>query len=62
MRYKNLEFDICIRESVVDSYIINGYDTELDRELTDKELDYYDDFLRAEIEEYSLINGSRYHK
>ena len=56
-----LELAICIEESAVDSYVSHGFSITLDRELTDKELEYIGKKYEGEIQMYSYENGSINH-
>jgi hypothetical protein len=57
------ELEICHGSlSAVDSFIVTGYSIDLDRELTDNELNRLQNDYEAEIHEYSYTNGfSRNH-
>lgn len=47
----------CDGFSAVDSYITAGYSETLDRELTDNELDQFQDKYAGEVQEYSYGEG-----
>lgn len=55
-----LEIMVAI-QSAVDSFIMSGYSIDLDRPLTERELDDFNEAYIAEIQMYSLENGSRNH-
>lgn len=57
--YVNLEVEVA--RSAVDSFIQSGIHEEGERELTEDELDFLNQYCVAEIQEYAWANGSRNH-
>lgn len=53
--------DLSIEKSAVDTFIESGFSLDLDRALTDGELNKLQDYFSQRIFEYSMENGSVHH-
>lgn len=57
--FGEVQLEIDVGRSAVDSFIQEGFSLTYDRELTEDELEYLQDRYPDEIFEYSMENGSR---
>lgn len=60
-KYGDLELEIQVAPSTVDSYILSGWSITYGYHLNDSQLDYLQEKYNAEIQQYAWENGSVNH-